>query len=44
MTYLIDSDLVVDWLKGRSDAQTLLHTLAPDGLAISLITYGEVYE
>src|SRR5687768_10375871 len=44
MTYLIDTDWVISALKGRADAQTLLATLSPFGLAISLITYGEVYE
>ena len=44
MTYLVDTDWVVTYLKGRPDATTLLHTLRPQGLAISLITYGEVLE
>jgi len=44
VTYLIDSDVVVDWLNGKDSATLLLATLIPDGLAISLITYGEIYE
>ncbi len=44
MRYLVDSDYVADWLKGRPEAVTVLSTLAPEGLAISLITYGEIYE
>ena len=44
MSYLIDSDWVADALQGRQDAVTLLATLSPSGLAISLITYGEIYE
>src|SRR5215208_2866039 len=44
MRYLIDTDWVVLALKGRADAQTLLTSLSQDGLAISLITYGEIYE
>lgn len=44
MKYLVDSDWVVDWLKGREPAVERLSALAPDGLAISLITYGEIYE
>ncbi len=44
MTYLIDSDYVVDYLKGRPAAITLLDNLLPEGLAISIITYAEVYE
>lgn len=42
--YLVDSDVVADALKGRPQAVQQLSTLAPDGLAISLITYGEIYE
>jgi tRNA(fMet)-specific endonuclease VapC len=44
MTYLIDSDWVASFLRGRPEARTLFQALAPDGRAISLITYGEVYE
>ena len=44
MTYLVDTDYVVEWLKGRPAAVQLLTSLRPDGLAISHITYGEVYE
>jgi tRNA(fMet)-specific endonuclease VapC len=44
MTYLIDTDWVASWLNGRSDAITLLQTLSPQGLAISLLTYGEIYD
>jgi tRNA(fMet)-specific endonuclease VapC len=44
MSYLIDSDWVADYLKGRADARSLLDSLFADGLAISIITYAEVYE
>ena len=44
MTYLVDSDYVVDYLKGRPAAIPLLDSLVPEGLAISIITYAEVYE
>lgn len=44
MRYLVDSDWVILALRGNQNAQNLLNSLAPDGLAISLITYGEVYE
>jgi len=44
MRYLIDSDWVAAYLKGRLDALQLLRALAPDGLAISLITHGEISE
>lgn len=44
MTCLVDSDWVADFLAGRREAVDLLSTLRPEGLAISLITYGEIYE
>jgi tRNA(fMet)-specific endonuclease VapC len=44
MKYLVDTDVVANWLKGRRNAIQLLSALAPSGLAISLITYGELYE
>src|SRR5437867_9613564 len=44
MRYLVDTDWVADYLKGRADAVTLLTALSQDGIAISLISYGEIYE
>ena len=44
MIYLIDSDWVADALKGRPNATTLLSGFATSGIAISTITFGEVYE
>jgi tRNA(fMet)-specific endonuclease VapC len=44
MRYLIDSDVVAGYLKGQDSARILLEPLFPDGLAISIITYAEVYE
>jgi predicted nucleic acid-binding protein len=44
VSYLVDSDWVVDFLDGRAPAVRLLGALRADGLAISLMTYGEVYE
>ncbi|MHB8645277.1 MAG: type II toxin-antitoxin system VapC family toxin [Thermomicrobiales bacterium] len=44
MTYLIDSDWIIDWLKGRPDAHTLFQKLAIDLMAVSAVAYGEVYE
>lgn len=44
MTYLIDTDVVADWLKGISSAHALLTSLRPAGIAVSLITFGEIYE
>lgn len=40
MTYLIDTDRVADYLKGRDPAVSLLNSLVEVGLAISIITYG----
>lgn len=44
MTYLVDSDWIIAFLGGRIDAVRLLSVLEPQGLAISLMTLGEVYE
>ncbi len=44
MSYLVDSDLVADWLQGKAPAVQLLSSLGNQGLAISLISYGEIYE
>jgi len=44
VTYLVDTDWVADWLHGRQEAIDLLAVLQQDGLAVSLITYGEIYE
>lgn len=44
MSYLVDTDWMVEYLKGRSPVTQLLEELAHQGLAISLITYGELYE
>ena len=42
--YLLDTDWVVDVLNGQETATQTLIGLAPDGLALSLISYGELYE
>jgi len=44
MKYLVDSDYVADYLKGRTTATDLLNALLQDGIAISIITFAEVYE
>jgi predicted nucleic acid-binding protein len=44
MTYLVDTDYIVDYLVGRTDVISFLHTLADKGSAISLSTQGEIYE
>lgn len=42
--YLIDSDWIIDFLKGRPDAIALFRQLLPDGMAMSIMTFGEIYE
>ncbi len=44
MTYLVDTDWVAEYLVNRAPAVTLLERLAPEGLAISVMTYAEIYE
>src|SRR5688572_11258823 len=43
MMYLIDSDWIVDHLLGKPAAVQLLDPLFVNGIAISVVTYGEVY-
>jgi tRNA(fMet)-specific endonuclease VapC len=42
--YLIDTDWIIDALHGYAVAMQTLVDLAPDGLAVSIISYGELYE
>ncbi len=42
--YLIDTDWIIDALNDQAEAIDHLANLAPDGLAISLISYGELWE
>ena len=44
MPYLIDSDVVIDHLAENPAATSLLETLAPQGIAVSIITYMETYQ
>jgi tRNA(fMet)-specific endonuclease VapC len=44
MNYLVDTDVVIGFLKGKSQEVSLLRNLSSQGIAISLITYGEIYE
>jgi predicted nucleic acid-binding protein len=43
-SYLLDTDWIVDILNGQKKAIHTALELAPAGLAISIITYGELYE
>jgi predicted nucleic acid-binding protein len=44
MAYLIDSDWVIDHLLDLPEAVQRLAALAEQGIAISIITYLEVYQ
>lgn len=44
MSYLLDSDWCIDYLRGRTEAITLLEDLQHEGLEMSLVTYAELYE
>ena len=44
MSYLIDTDWVIDALANTPEARRLFATLRPAGLSISIITYLEVIE
>ena len=44
MSYLLDSDRIIDALHSRQDAIDLISTVIVDGVAISVITVGELYE
>lgn len=44
MNYLVDTDWVIDHLRGRSIISNRLEELAPDGLALSIISLAELYE
>lgn len=44
MTYLLDTDIVAAWLNGHRRTVGLVTDLRHEGLAVSLMTYGEIYE
>jgi predicted nucleic acid-binding protein len=44
MSSLIDTDIIIDGLHNELDAQSRLERLAPSGLAISIISLGELLE
>ena len=44
MTYLLDTDWLIDYLGGREEARAVVDPLLPTGVAISVITYAEFYE
>lgn len=45
MSYLVDSDILIDAIRNQSDpAVQLLKDLNPDGVAVSIVSLGEIYE
>ncbi|MEX2099944.1 MAG: type II toxin-antitoxin system VapC family toxin [Acidimicrobiia bacterium] len=44
MTYLVDTDWVVHHLRGEETVVRTLSELAPEGLAVSILTLAELYE
>lgn len=44
MRYLVDTDWVIDALAGIASAQRTLNDLSGDGIGISIVSYGEVFE
>lgn len=44
MKYLIDTDWIIDHLNGQEKVKKELEELAPEGLALSILSLAEVYE
>lgn len=44
MRYLADTDWVIDALAGRPDAVGPLRLLSSEGVAVSIVSLGEIYE
>ena len=44
MSYLLDADWAIHALAGRRQAVTILEQLAPQGIALSWVSVGEIYE
>jgi len=42
--YLVDTDRAIDWLNGRPEAVEFISALAPEGLGLSLLSLGELWE
>jgi hypothetical protein len=42
MPYLLDTDWIINALARRRDADTILRELIPEGIAISIITRGDL--
>jgi tRNA(fMet)-specific endonuclease VapC len=44
VSFLLDADWIISFLNGRPEAVELVERLANQGLAVSVIAYGEIYE
>jgi predicted nucleic acid-binding protein len=44
MTFLLDTDWLIDYLSGDAAAQTLITTLLSDAITLNMVTYVEIYE
>jgi tRNA(fMet)-specific endonuclease VapC len=44
VSYLVDTDWIIDGIAGIGNARTTLERLSLNGLAVSIITLGELYE
>ncbi len=44
MNYLVDTDWVINYLRGEKQTVHVLRLLYEKGLAISVITFSEIYE
>lgn len=44
MSYLVDTDWIIDGLSGRPEALDVLEEQRDEGLGVSIVSLGEVYE
>ncbi len=44
MSYILDADWIINALADKRNARTVIYRLAPQGLTVSVITLGEIYE
>lgn len=44
MRHLVDSDVIIDFLRGRPPIVRLFDSLISDRLAMSVVSYGEIYD
>jgi predicted nucleic acid-binding protein len=44
LPYLVDTDWLIDVLRGRASTVAALLEMAPEGLAVSIISVGELYD